>query len=1157
MDRRQFLKTGGVIAGGLLIGVSTAEPAVAAGVRSSGSNTGAASASVPGTLATTDHDLNPMSSALTAPAAGRLLLDQDYRSVGLDLGQATTVNALQLVTDTAAHRLNPRDVAVYTSNDNKTWTKQSSEFLDLGTTIWLYGLNAQTRYVKVHCYRDGAAADATFGNGEPQKLLAAFAVPAGSFVGAGGGTWAYQVPIKITNSTGNTLTDRAAYISHAALGTTALIQAGKLRSDLADLRFADPQGHQLHAYDDGDGVFVRIPSVKANGCTPIFAHIGNPTAQSVLADAGALQVEYGNRSYQPLGETSSAGLAMQGDVHPIALPDGTLLMTGGAAPAAGVRGAFIENDTNPATGNFSSYPTTNLAFDYDRRSIGLSFGAPRDVSSLVLTGLPANATGGKTTRLQPSDLGIWISNTNKSDWKKVSGWSGTKSGLTITMTGPTFNAAYVKVTQPYSDKAFTFANLFPALLKALPVPPEVGGILGQYSRDGGRTWSAPEQVTAPSDMSKGSDQPGGFIVDPVTRALTAVFYSTGVSTGADWTDPAQHLTQIWVARASSYDAQGRPQFGSPQPLPIINPDTGKPASWAVTYTNPVRTKSGAYVVSVPFIHTPDGQFALAILRSTDQGASWTQSTSVLTSSGGGAGLEAGASESTVTQLSTGRLLIIARNEELPEYYFGTSYSDDDGVTWSPLTDSKILASNTSPDFLARDSGLLLSWSGHNAFGQSSYYRNNLTIAYSTDDAARFEKYHDVTGATSIATPGWKSTAETRRMQESFIVPSGADDLVIGWHSGAGSTGASMLIEGVDEYLHNSHGALDVIRYSNAGGATNGTELSQSRWWRTAAPGTVTLSDGVQAGRTAVRLTTTAGEGATGISRLFPGSRQARVRFRLRWDALGSGGAFFALQEAFAATGNAHGAIALFQLGSDGTVTVASDDVYDADTRGGFISANTDPAAGSLIWSGSAAVGFDYVNRSIGLYLGGKRDVTSLVLTGASQYASGGTTTRLVPSDLGVWISDTNNNDWTRVSGWTGTKQGLKITMTGPAFNAAYVKVTQPYSDTAFTFGNTFPQLLVALPDEGQPQTFRPLQTPTRLAAQQWHQVQLDVDLDANTIVTAIDGTTVSQLGSVHPAQVLTHFLALAGAGGGADFRIAELIVQDTSLGLPQLSKVNG
>lgn len=1005
MDRRDFLKAGGVAVSGLALGLSVAEPAFADGAPMS--------RELGGELGVTDHDLDPRTSVLTAPADGDLLLDQDYRSVGLDLGRTVEVNAVRLGSDRPAHRLNARDLAVYTSSDGRHWTKQRSDFLDLGSSIWLYSFDVRARYVKVHCYREGDTAAATFGQVDSRQLITAYRVPTGAFV-AGSGAWSHQIAITLTNPGGDVIEDQAAYISHQALGTSELIAAGMLRPDLADLRFADPNGRQLHAYDDGAGIFVRVPSVKAQGATPILAYLGNPEADSVLTDAAALQVEYGHRTFQPQVGKSEAGLTLSGEVHPFALPDGTLLMAGGTTAA--------------------------------------------------------------------------------------------------------------------------------------------GGIHARYSRDGGRTWSAPDPLIPPSDPSKGADRAGGFLVDPVTGGVTAVLYSVGVSSGDDWTDPTQHLCQLWVARATTYDAEGRPVFETPQHQPIMNYETGKPASWTITYTNPVRTRSGAYVVSVPHIFRPDGQFALAVLRSVDQGRTWSQSPGAITSPDGGVRLEAGVSESTVNQLPSGRLVIFARHQELTRYYYGISQSDDDGRTWSPLTDSQILASNTSPDLMARRSDLLLSWPGHNGFGQTSYYRNNLTIAYSTD-GRQFAGYHDIAGATSLSTPGWKSSTEQQQMREAFIAPAGSDDLLLGWQNGGGSTGASILIEDVDDYLYKSHGALDVIRYLDTGGVGSGKELSQSRWWRTAAPGALTITDGIQAGRTALRLTTAVGEKGTGMSRLFPGSRRARVRFWLRWDALGSGGAYIALQEGFAATGNAHGAIALFQLGPDGTLRVASDDVYDAVLKGGYIEADTDPAIGNLGWSGGA-VALDYNHRSIGLYLGAKREVSSLVLTGAAQYATGGTSTRLKPEDLGVWISDTNNSDWTQVTGWSGTKDGLTITLTGPTFTSSFVKITQPYGDKAFTYANTIPPLVTALPDPGQAQTFRPLQVPTQLNAQHWHQVEVDINLDTNRIVTAIDGNTVSTLGSVHPAQTMTHLLILAGDGGGADLRIAELLVQDTTNGLPQLGEIS-
>ncbi|MBO0885208.1 MAG: twin-arginine translocation signal domain-containing protein, partial [Mycobacterium sp.] len=317
MDRRDFLKAGGVAVGGLALGLSVAEPSFADGAPTM--------TDLGGTVGVTDHDLDPRLSALVAPAEGALLIDQDYRSVGLAFTRNVAVKAVRLTSDRSAHRLNARDLAVYTSADNEHWTKRSAEVLDLGATIWLYGIDVQARYVKVHCYREGAAAVATFGHADPQQLISAYSVPAGAFVG-GGGTWSHRIAITIANPGGRALVDRAVYVPHEALGTSGLVGAGILRTDLADLRFADAKGRQLHAYDDGAGIFVRIPSLPPRQATDIYAYTGNPEAESVLADAGALQVEYGHRTYQPQVGKSEAGLTLSGEVHPFALPDGTLLM---------------------------------------------------------------------------------------------------------------------------------------------------------------------------------------------------------------------------------------------------------------------------------------------------------------------------------------------------------------------------------------------------------------------------------------------------------------------------------------------------------------------------------------------------------------------------------------------------------------------------------------------------------------------------------------------------------------------------------------------------------------------------------------------------------------------------------------------------------------
>lgn len=970
-----------------------------------------------GSVGLVDLHLDPRRGSLNnLGATWGMALDCRYRTVGADLGTARRVSALEIPTDRGSHRLNPRDVSVWSSSDNLTWTRHDAEFLDLATSVWLYGFEVTTRWIAVHCHRDGEGADATIVRTNLQESLYVHDIPVGSFVAGGGGSWPYRSHLRIHNPNGTGLRDRAAYLPLDQLGTEQLIRDGRLRADLADLRFADEQGRQLHAYCDGDGVFIRVPEIGPKAVITAYAHSGNPSAASVLNDAYALQVEYGRRTYLRQAGKSAAGQTFGSELHPVRLPDGALMITANTSAA--------------------------------------------------------------------------------------------------------------------------------------------GGIHARYSFDDGRTWTLPEPLIPPSNPSVANDRAGGFLVDPDNGVVTAVFYATGVSSGPDWTDPTQHLCQLWIAQADHY-VNRRPVFGTPRRQMLINHVTGQEVAWNITYSDPVKTRTGAYVVPVPYIFDTDGQFAEAVLRSTDAGLTWQQSATPLVLPV--SGFEGGVSESAITELTDGRLMIIARQQSGKKFHFGMSHSSDDGVTWDPLQDSTVMASNTCPSFLRRPNGsLLLSWPGHNALGQASYWRNNLTLARSTDNGAHFRQHQDLTGATSLSTPGWLSGNERVTMIEPFMVPAGTSDVLVAWADVRAACGSTLLIEDVDRYVQDSHGALDVLNHYSTAGVANGTELAQSRWWRATKAGTLTLVDGPRAGVRAVRLDAAGATRPVGASRVFPGTRVATVRWRLRLGAIETG-LRIAIQEGFATadtpTGgaNATGTVALYEVRPDRTVTTTADDVFDHRPLGGWRENDTDPATGQLGFGEIGGVAFDYNLRSIGLDLLADRLVSGLVLTGSTDFK--GPTTRVEPGDLRVWVSQ-DNRSWTEQSGWSGTKDGLTITLHGPSVTTRYVKITQPYADKAFTLAGymqSFIHVLPARPDLETPQQFHPLQVPTSFLPDRWYTVQVEANLDANTVITSVDGVIVNQQAPLRHAETITHFMLL-GAGGALQVDIAELLVRDVSLGVSQVNR---
>lgn len=923
-----------------------------------------------------------------------------------------------------SHRLSSRDLSTYVSNDNRSWTKvRDVELVSIGTSLWLYGFSVRARYVKVHCHR-GEQDGWTFLLADLQTGLRTYLLPKESFVGGGGGSWSFRTPVVVRNPHRHELRDRAVYIPFADLGVESLVAAGRLQPDLRDLRFATPDGAELHAYADGGGCQVRVPLLHPRQQLLVNAYSGNPAATNrVLHDTDALQVEYGQRTL--VGETSTLpdGSAFGSALKAVRLPDGTMMVAASS---------------------------------------------PRNV-----------------------------------------------------------------------------------------------GVHARFSSDGGRVWSEPERILPPTLPDLSSDGPGGFVVDASTGALVFFFNVTvAVNFADDLLDVEKNNVQQWVAVARSYTFDGRPVFGSPQRVPIRIRELDRPANWALTYANGIVTREGTYLLPVSYIIRSDGTFASAVVRSEDGGRTWQQSASEL-SLPGRSGFEVGITEVAVEELDDGSLLLLARTQAPQEFYFAISRSHDDGRTWETVSDSRILASNTAPG-LSRDSerSLVLSWSGHNAFDQTSKFRNNLSAAFSDDDGQHWHGYHDLLGATMLSFPGWASTQESLTAVNADSAAVNDDERLFAWSSYAGGTSAYRLhIEDVNRYLKASHGALDAVSFRAAQGVGNGTELAAHRWWRTTRTGVLDLVEGRRPARRAIRMRVSPpGENEpivpteVGASRLFPAVRRASIRFSVRCASLGTP-LHLCLQEGYSADWNARGTALSLQLTPAGELRATTDDTFGLIPDIGFLANDSDPATGRISNFGLHQVlAMDYQRRSIGADLFDVTEISGIQVVDNNLIGTAGN--RVQPQDLRIWTSDTNLGDWQELTGWTGTKDGAAITVSGAAVSTRYVKVSHSFSDNAFTFANDQQRLLRVLPDRSQPQQFAPLALPTTLTAGEWHTVHCDVDLPNREISVSVDGTRRAILPQLHAAEVVTHLLLLVGdTDSPTDIAIDELVVQDTALGLPAVSRV--
>jgi len=956
----------------------------------------------------TEADLNPTRSSLTKlGVVEKVAVDFNHRSVGADLGVATRVTGIEMPNLNPSNDLTARELSLYVSDDNATWSRVApARFVNVGHAIAATGFDVTTRFIKVHCHRETTEWDRFTFVMQSTAAVRYEASLAPGLILSGGGSWQWWSTMVVENRSSVALRDRAVHLGNDELGISQLVTAGRLRADLADLRFVDGERHHLHAYADADGVFVRVPALAAGQSTRIMMYCGNPQARDIVhSDSGALQVEYGRRTIQRHSEGT-----WHRDPKAVTLPSGVIAL------AAGNQGA--------------------------------------------------------------------------------------------------------------------------------------GPVRARYSVDNGRTFGPLEDFIPAPDPTRNVSI-GSMAVDPDTGVLVACIYQDWGSGEADFLDPAHRSCTSYMVRARSYDGNGHPVFDAPQLLKPYSKLAGQHVPWYLSYSNVIKTRRGSYLIPIAHAYTSDAAFAVSVFRSTDGGATWVQGEDELHVSGGG--FEVGLSETTLTELTDGRILLHSRQQGSGRYHFARSTSIDDGRRWAAVGDSTIIASNTFPASFRDDGRLHLTWSGHNAFGADSYRRNNLTAAWSDDEADTWQGYHDLLGATRMSAPGFGTLDNGLGpvVVQADSTSAGLDDRVFSWWQNW-STPYTMLVEDWADYVQHSHGALDVPLHRNAWAQAFGGELNSSRWWRSTASGTLDLVAGHRPTAKAVRLRAPAATTAA-ASRLFPAIRRGRARFSLRLPTIGTG-ADLCLQEAFSVDPNARGAALWLAVRPDGTVWATEDHRFDTGIRIGYVQADLTPATGNLSgWATSGNIALDYRRRSIGVDLLTANEFTKVTL---SDTPAG---TRLVADDLTVWVSETNHDDWRQVTDWTAAATGSSFVLTGPPVAGRYLKVNQPYADDAFTFVNDFSRIItveVTRPELISERQFRPLDVATNVGGGGWHRFELRADLDAGSLEVWIDGTQRDALPVLHPAAALTHLLVRASGGSnGAELAVDEFLVRDLALPLPTLVNV--
>ncbi len=127
--------------------------------------------------------------------------------------------------------------------------------------------------------------------------------------------WRYEMPMTITNNAGAQLTNYQVLIE---LNTSALVNAGYMRPDGNDIRFASNCGSGLIDYclenymnTDSTKIWVKIASLAPYASINIYLFMGNPSASSA-SNLSIFEGPYSSTNYVSVNNTNSSSNTQRG-----------------------------------------------------------------------------------------------------------------------------------------------------------------------------------------------------------------------------------------------------------------------------------------------------------------------------------------------------------------------------------------------------------------------------------------------------------------------------------------------------------------------------------------------------------------------------------------------------------------------------------------------------------------------------------------------------------------------------------------------------------------------------------------------------------------------------------------------------------------------------
>ncbi|MBE6956982.1 MAG: hypothetical protein E7450_05980 [Ruminococcaceae bacterium] len=173
--------------------------------------------------------------------------------------------------------------------------------------------------------------------------------------------------------------------------------------------------------------------------------------------------------------------------------------------------------------------------------------------------------------------------------------------------------------------------------------------------------------------------------------------------------------------------------------------------------------------------------------------------------------ENGLSETGFAQLDDGSLYIVIRAQQKGNFYLWEARSTDFGKTWTAGY-SKIISSNTSPVLAKYGEDRLILHSSRNSIGMNAFRRTPMHIGLSSDNYQTFDRYLDLTFATSFDSV---QDGQLRMTQPGMGISPDGKEIFVSWYDHtykdkgyAVDTSAGFLVEDFDQMIYGTKGGYD-------------------------------------------------------------------------------------------------------------------------------------------------------------------------------------------------------------------------------------------------------------------------------------------------------------------------------------------------------------